>query len=102
MQSFDLNNIWEHILQEAKKNMQHLPDALYLRCLLYTSFFISKAHYFIFDGRAVTRAYAFDFATIHRSAVNIACLLYTSNSKHTLYGYAELFILKRRRFYAHL
>ena len=31
MQSFDLNNIWEHILQEAKKNMQHLPDALYLR-----------------------------------------------------------------------
>ncbi len=21
----------EHILQEAKKNMQHLPDALYLR-----------------------------------------------------------------------
>ena len=31
MQSFDLNNIWEHILLEAKKNMQHLPDALYLR-----------------------------------------------------------------------
>ncbi|PQL20374.1 chromosomal replication initiator protein DnaA [Veillonella denticariosi JCM 15641] len=28
MQSIDLNNIWEHILQEAKKSM---PDALYMR-----------------------------------------------------------------------
>mgnify|MGYP000419419953 CR=1 FL=1 len=37
MQSFDLNNIWEHILQEAKKNMQHLPDALYLRHVIVDS-----------------------------------------------------------------
>ena len=28
MQSFDLNNIWEHILQEAKKNMQHLRHVI--------------------------------------------------------------------------
>ena len=37
MQSFDLNNIWEHILLEAKKNMQHLPDALYLRVTIVDS-----------------------------------------------------------------
>ena len=36
------------------------------------TFFVGKAHYFIFDGRAVTWAYAFDFTAVHWSAVNIA------------------------------
>ena len=36
------------------------------------TFFICKAHYFIFDGRAVTRAYTFDFTAVHWGTVNIA------------------------------
>ena len=36
------------------------------------AFFIGKAHHFIFDRRAVTRAYTFDFTAIHRGTVNIA------------------------------
>ena len=36
------------------------------------TFFIGKAYHFIFDRRAVTRAYTFNFTTIHWSAVNIA------------------------------
>ena len=39
MQSFDLNNIWEHILQEAKKNMQHLP-----RCIVFARHIIVDSH----------------------------------------------------------
>ena len=36
------------------------------------AFFIGKAYHLIFDRRAVTRANAFDFTTVHRSPVNIA------------------------------
>ena len=36
------------------------------------AFFICKTHHFIFDRRAVTRAYTFDFTAIHRGTVNIA------------------------------